>query len=518
MPEMTIALSDPGMGVLHRVGLAGLWMTLDAANGELASKPPGVDAENLRASGTWTLTPNSVSLSWDGDGKAFFRALFDYAYPVDDSIGMLHFRAFGDPLASPSDAFATHRAMLMTFLQHPQSRKAETGKETSSIQISIDGETDLLSLRRTTSHAFKTAPYSPIKSDTVAGWLVPGGAERHVGHGGSSRLSETPKGMLALRFAPVGCLFSLVRSKSRAEVSRTETSLVIPDVTDLEEYGRVRRFLRTQTRTPDIYVAGPNAAAMRLLLAELSISTARRNRTRGCEVVTYGNVAWSKQQRTRVGVLHIGPQPVDAIRAFETIRRHLPPRRVVRKATAEDTDPGAWYSVPQIPEFAASNLLANRPWWLGFGSLLTDTVRRTEVLAWERKGLNAMVNDPGLMASGEPATAFVRACHEAWRRRQGQLGERARTQSLNFSDLIGREYDRLRISFSRCKTQSEFRRTITDFWARGGAQPELREHWTAILPFITHPRRWEEGRDLALLAIASYAGQSTDASPEGHDQ
>ena len=517
MPEMTVALSDPGMGILHRAGLAGLWMTLDAADAELKQGVPGDDAAALRDAGTWTLGPNRVSLSWDGDGKGFFRALFDYAYPVDAGIGLLHFRAFGDPMASPADAFATHRAMLMTFLQHPQSRKAETGNETSSIRIDGDGETDVLSLRRTTSHAFRTAPYSPLKSDAVAGWLVPGGAERHVGHGGTSRLSETPTGMLALRFAPIGCLFSLVRSKSRVEGSRTETSIVIPDVTDLEEYGQVRRFMRTQTRTPDIYVAGPHAAAMRLLLADLSNSTVRRTRTRGCEVVTYGNVAWSKQQRTRVGVLHVGPQPVAAIHAFDAIRRLLPPRRVARKATAEDTDPGAWYSVPQIPEFAAGNLLANRPWWRGFASLLADPVRRTEVLAWERKGLNGMVNDPGLMVSGEPATAFVRACHEAWRRRQGQLGERARTQSLSFSDLVGREYDRLRIAFSRCKTQSEFRRTITDFWARGGAQPELREHWTAILPFITQPRRWEEGRDLALLALASYAGHSVDETQEGSD-
>ncbi|NBT26321.1 MAG: type I-MYXAN CRISPR-associated Cas8a1/Cmx1, partial [Actinobacteria bacterium] len=209
MPEMTVALSDPGMGILHRAGLAGLWMTLDAADAELKQGVPGDDAAALRDAGTWTLGPNRVSLSWDGDGKGFFRALFDYAYPVDAGIGLLHFRAFGDPMASPADAFATHRAMLMTFLQHPQSRKAETGNETSSIRIDGDGETDVLSLRRTTSHAFRTAPYSPLKSDAVAGWLVPGGAERHVGHGGTSRLSETPTGMLALRFAPIGCLFSL---------------------------------------------------------------------------------------------------------------------------------------------------------------------------------------------------------------------------------------------------------------------------------------------------------------------
>ena len=363
MPQMTVTLADPAMGMLHRAGLAGLWMTLDAANAELASPRPGTASTALKSAGSWSLDTTAITVNWTGDGKAFFQALFDYAYPVDRDVGLLHFRALGDPMASPADAFATHKAMLMTFLQHPQSRKAETGAETGSLSITTDGETDVLGLRRTTSHAFGTAPYSPTKPETVAGWLVPGGAERHVGHGGASRLSESPGAMLALRFAPIGCLFNLVRSKSRAEPSRVETSIVIPDVTNLMEYAAVRRHLRVGTRTADVYVAGPNAAAMRLLLAEASLVTARRTRTRACQVVTYGNVAWSKQQRTRVGVLHVGPQSVAAIRAFDAIRRHLPTRRVARTPTDADAAPGAWYAIAQVPEFAAANLVADRASW-----------------------------------------------------------------------------------------------------------------------------------------------------------
>ncbi len=518
MPRMTVALADPGMGTLHRAGLAGLWMTLHAADAELASTRPGGAAVTLQEAGSWSLAPTAVTVIWEGDGKAFFKALFAYAYPVDHDVGLLHFRALGDPMASPADAFATHHAMLMTFVQHPKSRNAETGASTGSLAITTDGETDVLRLRRATSHAFATAPYDPAKPGTVAGWLVPGGAVRHSALGDTSQLSEPPGAMLALRFAPIGCIFNLVRNKSRADSSRIETSIVIPDVTDLVEYASVRQHLRIGTRIADVYVAGAATAAMRLLLEDAAVVTARRTRTRACDVVTYGNVAWSKQQRTRVGVLHVGPQPIEAIRVFDAIRRHLPSRRVAPAPTADNAEPGTWYAVPQVPEFAAANLVADRPWWRGFATLLADATRRTEVLRWEKKGLNAMVNDPGLMAPDDPATAVVRACHEAWRRRMGQLGERARSQSLDFFSLVDREYDRLRVAFSRCKTQAEFRRTVTDFWARGGAQPELRDHWTAILPFISHPRRWEEGRDLALLALASYARPATEPSPEGTDE
>jgi len=246
--------------------------------------------------------------------------------------------------------------------------------------------------------------------------------------------------------------------------------------------------------------------------------------TRRCRVITYGTVPWSKQQRTRVSVLDIDRLAPIAVRQFDVIRRALPVRRVERKASGTlavaDSEATAefWHDVPQVPELAAENLIAARPWWHGFAHFVSDRDRRDHVFRWEQEGLHKMVNDPQTMPEG-PEHTFIRACHEAWRRRLGQLRDRASGratgQALDFQALASREYDKARVELSRCKTAAEFRRTITDFWARGGSQEELRQRWPAVLPYLVDDTKWALGRDLALLALASYAGsRATHDAPD----
>ena len=48
MGSLTIDLFAPGMGLLHRAGLAGLWLTLDALDQEIARPEPRPEAARLR--------------------------------------------------------------------------------------------------------------------------------------------------------------------------------------------------------------------------------------------------------------------------------------------------------------------------------------------------------------------------------------------------------------------------------------------------------------------------------------
>lgn len=105
---------------------------------------------------------------------------------------------------------------------------------------------------------------------------------------------------------------------------------------------------------------------------------------------------------------------------------------------------------------------------------------------------------------------FIRACHEAWRRRMGQLGERARREGASFGDLVSREFERIRVGFARCKNAATLRETTTDFWARaGGPLPDLQAGWQEILPLLGE-KNWRKAKDLALLAMASYQPASKE--------
>jgi CRISPR-associated protein Cas8a1/Csx13 len=107
--------------------------------------------------------------------------------------------------------------------------------------------------------------------------------------------------------------------------------------------------------------------------------------------------------------------------------------------------------------------------------------------------------------SGTREEKFVLACHTAWRTRMRQLYERAEREGADGNSLIAREFERLRVAFSRCKNAAALREAVTDFWARAGASlPELRGAWREIIPLFDD---WRLAKDLALLALASYAGR-----------
>ena len=124
---------------------------------------------------------------------------------------------------------------------------------------------------------------------------------------------------------------------------------------------------------------------------------------------------------------------------------------------------------------------------------------------------DAMLEEPG-------DRRFVEACHEAWRRRLGQLGERARRERASFPDLASREFEQVRVRLARCKNAASLREAVTGFWARaGGPLPSLQRRWPEVLPLLDE-RNWRRARDLALLALASYSGASGEAGATHESQ
>ena len=86
-----------------------------------------------------------------------------------------------------------------------------------------------------------------------------------------------------------------------------------------------------------------------------------------------------------------------------------------------------------------------------------------------------MVADKEAFPEG-PEHVFVSSCHEAWRRRMGQLKERARREGLGFPDLVNREFERLRV---RCSMRCGGRRRRPFFARRSQATCSRREHFCA---------------------------------------
>lgn len=489
-------LHAPGMTALHRAGLGGLWMTLEA----IEHDPRLMSA--YTALGEWERAPRAVILKWTGAGATLFQRLLQDAYPVTGE-GLMWFLADGDPLAHhPAHACTVHEAMLQSFLQHGRSRRRRSGVPRATLAVEVDGVPKAMVFRPIASHNLRDAPFDPLRPGEVVGWLLPGGTERHSGLPGATRLQEPPARLLPLRFAPIGCAFFRVRHRLADGKWSDRTAVGIPELEDLEQFARLRAAV-PRSSLEYLWTAGPGEAALRLLFLEAAGTHARHARPHACEVTAFDKVPWSPQPAVRVSVMRVDEgKAAPGRRAYLAVRRALPARP---RSTEDGT---IWWSVPQVPELAAANVVSGRAWWRGFADF---AIQHRRDLPYEQEGLHMVVTSTDALPDSAER-AFVEACHEAWRRRLGELGERARREGSEFRALVDRDYERLRIRFSRAKTAADLRNAVTDFWARARAQETLQEHWPDLLPFLD-ARRWREGRDLALLALASY-GRSEESKKE----
>lgn len=224
--SLTIKLFGPGMTALHKVGLAGLWMTLRALEKDEQAK------ERLEeAGGSWDRTATSVSLRWDGAPEPFFQVLFEESFKIDKN-GLFWFPALGSPTDHLQHAVILQEAILGSFLQHGQTRKADKSQDSQG-KVSVEiGEAPLIvQFHKVIQYAHQSAKFSPSATNSLAGWHFPGGAVRHVGLGQvSTALEDPPAPALALRFAPIGAIyFALHRSGAR-----TRYAIVLPEISNLE--------------------------------------------------------------------------------------------------------------------------------------------------------------------------------------------------------------------------------------------------------------------------------------------
>src|SRR2546426_867280 len=124
-----------------------------------------------------------------------------------------------------------------------------------------------------------------------------------------------------------------------------------------------------------------------------------------------------------------------------------------------------------------------------------------KIVKYEKEGLSKVVNKKDVLEPSE--RVIVEACHEALRRRYGQIKDRARRERADIGSLFEREYEKLRVGLARCKNASSLRQELTDFWSRAGQLKVLQDNWSDVIPMLDQ-KNWSRARDLALLALASY--------------
>jgi CRISPR-associated protein Cas8a1/Csx13 len=242
----------------------------------------------------------------------------------------------------------------------------------------------------------------------------------------------------------------------------------------------------------------------------------------GCYAMTFRPTVWSSQQKSRVSTMHVPPGEERRLGEFAVALAELPPRVVTR--TVKETEghgrqkrtverPESFWVDSVVRPLVADNLALERPWYAGFVRLLTaldpggQPVR--DRLPFERKGLHAMTERIPWEHEGEGV--LVRAVHQAIRNSLGRIreetdGMRAGAPSQATKNRWERFRERLRLSLVGAKTPDQCRAALCTLFGTAGPNTELQRGWETLLPMLAD-RRWQQARDLALLALASYAGR-----------
>lgn len=527
--RLTIRLFGPGMSRMHRAGLGGLASTLKKIEREVKlgqleeDQIPGWPWEDGKP--PWQIGPTELVLDFGTPERAgpFLKALFQFAFQIRDDLIFLPGQ-YGDTPPSMEVRAYLQQGMTLTFLQHGQTRKL--GKKEVTYSYQPEGDTgptiqvsykpcswykhqdgwEKLAVKDATDGRLTTKPVE------VAGPLNPGAAVRHVKFSNATTISEGVEHVLSLYFALVGCL--------ALPINRGSGVLIVPDVPDLKSFSTARPWM-TPASARDCRVAGASDAALQAQVRLRSKMTARRLELPGCDAITFQKTDWDKKQKSRVRALFVPSGSDQVLDVFEKALAELPPRVISRtvqetlgrgrnRTVVERTE---WFWVDSVVRpLVAENLARGDPWYSHFVDLMTkiDPATKKPIrdrILFEKRGLHAMIEEPIWKDRGE--STVVRAVHEALRRRYGQIADENSGNPAAMKNRMASEYDRWRLAFAGAKTSDQFRKSLCDLLSRAGVNPVLQAEWERLLPMLD-ASRWQQTRDLALLALASYSRKESE--------
>lgn len=484
--KIQLNLGAPSMTLMHRAGMAGFWMTLKQLEQQYptSAERPG----NL----TWSLTPRSISLNWEGQDLEILDWLLKQSFQISGE-GLILLTGLNPQAMDIGTQVTIHQGITGTFLQHNKFFKSN-GKKSES--LTVDRREIVVEYKRAESYAHQHFAKHLCDKDGqllqetigVVGWLYPGAVVRHATFEKQTKFEETPERAIALLFAPVACQYFVLPSHFQGK--RAQYALVIPEVTDLELYAKRHWDLRG-CGYKNFHASSLGDAGLRFLTYETSLELARHHQVERCQVITFGTVAWSSQQKTRTEIVMVEATQ-QVLFNYKVSCDCFSENRIVEYRNGNFISPSISRGL------IADNLVRGLPWWFKFSTTIASQ-ELFKKINYEREGLYNMIQKA--QWDEEAQKLFVRACHEALKKIYAKIY--GRTKEDEYAQ-IERENERIRSELLRCMNAESFRSFILRFWSRAGQVSITQDYWEELLPLTTGRIHWKVGRDLALLALVSY--------------
>ena len=560
---MTWRLSDPGMDLLERAGLAGLYMALQAARTAVVDLAPlqWNDAD---------LTEDSVTVRWAGPAKPAFVKLMQWAWQVKN--GVFYFPAVHDERDVWWKREPMHNGLMKTYFQNPNVQPAMEAvtkivqiEEDKTIQVrfKVPGErieAPELGVNKKGKPQTRTVPTAELKPHrdtdeklfdkhgewqskvvTLSNWVFPGAAPRYGNE--EAWVGESKRGLL-LMLTPTICLFQRLQGEGG------NWCIVVPDIRDLDSYASTRKRMALDSNFTDVASLGDAGLQF---LADYSTRNACKKMLAGCRVIAMGNVNYYQNQSIRKAVLDVSDRRncVERYRIlqqafpnhFQRINREPKPQTDAKSKRAskapakpasnvDEPQASGWYKLPTGRGRIADNLVNGRSWYenlfvpmpwdekeLEQQRKQSDKGSSTErvwfnALAYQRSKLMRLIKEDNMWDT-EAEKFFAQAFWESLDSLYAQEAEAterggSRTANERFEHLN----EDIRRRLMQAKTRVLLRAALSELFAKAGRQKTFRTYTAAIWRLIDHPEHWQKGRDLSLVALASYRKRSVREGKE----
>jgi len=497
MPEsLALKLFDPGMTHMHRVGLAGLYMTLKQ-----------LDPADYAEHGDWKLTDTEVEFFWTNTPRDLLGPIIEKAFGISKE-GIIDFLVHRKHRIGDLEKVQIHNAILRSFLQHGGIRKLEKKEVPLTFEYEKKKVTVLLKpltwyQQQEKSHLFnKNGLFK--KKIKLAGWAFPGGGTRHVGFSAPTTLTNDAGLFLCLLFSPVGSLYFLISSKIQDGKydKRKGAAIVLPHISNLKTYEYCYRnyLLSPVVKLYANSLGDAGLSALALLNLHYEPGVLRDLEINSCSVIILGTVPWAKQQKTRTSLEQVRKINRKRLAFFDFASKILQNKVVIKD------DESYYVQTSTARGLVAENIAAGRPWFNDFFTIM-QSKKLAYATSFDRKGLHEMTQNERTDWPEQGDKLFVETIHNALRNRYGALAARATVKGEKIP--FDREFEKIRTSLMRAKNAQTMRAELADLFARGGINKSLQQNWPKVLSLFTGGD-WQKARDLALLALASYAGKGSD--------
>jgi CRISPR-associated protein Cas8a1/Csx13 len=552
--SFTWRLSDLGMDLLERAGLAGLYMALRAATEAKADLSPL----------TWQdddLKPDSVTVRWYGAAKPAFVRLVEWAWQVRDGVLYLPAVHGERERGAFQHRVPSHSGIMRTFLQHVNTQPKLDAvtriieiEENKTIAVMFEPPamrvddperginpktkrpykkkvgTDHVRPHEDMVKLFDRAGRFSTKEVSLSNWVYPGIAGRYGDEGSWDGPATTA---MLLMLAPTVCLYQRLQGEGGNWV------FTVPDVRDLEDFAATRQRMNLNVDFTDVASLGDAGLQF---VSEYSTRNPRRALGAGCRVVAMGYVGYYQGQSIRKSVLDV-PADLIPVKRYRILHREMQNVYVALKTEAavdgpettktkrrgkkptkptnpDDTPKAAGFiKLPAARGRIADNLVSGRPWYTDlFVPLIwnLDEAERErkklgvslerawfQAVCYQRSKLMKLIAEDDMWDT-EAEKVFVEAFWEALASLYAQEGEAVkRGGSRTWEERCEDLNQDIRRKLTQAKTRTLLRAVLADLFAKAGRQKTIRAHPAAVWRLIDHPDHWNKGRDLALLALAS---------------